>query len=299
MKKWILAARPRTLVLSFSCLGMGHVLGYSWSAEGFSWLICLLSFATTLQLQILSNFANDLGDTLNGADHHLRQGPVRMVQTGAISVHVMKVMVWVLAISTLFTGIALLFVSLQTQFEWITFLGIGVASILAAIGYTLGKKPYGYAGLGDIAVFIFFGIVAVMGSFYLQVHQLPLTIAFPAATMGLLATAVLNVNNLRDIESDILAGKHSIPVRIGSENGKIYQVFLLSAAVLLGAAYLFQLGGYYYLGFLILLSLPTMRLLIQVFRAQTAGQMDKLLKPTAQLSLLYLFGYYLILVLLN
>ncbi len=296
MKNWIQAARPRTLLLSFSCLGMGHVLAYSWGAEGFSWLICLLSFATTLQLQILSNFANDLGDTLNGADHHLRQGPARMVQTGAISVHVMKIMVWVLAISTLFTGIALLFASLQSKAEWLTFLGIGVASILAAVGYTLGKRPYGYAGLGDVAVFIFFGLVAVLGSFYLQVHQLPTAIILPAAAMGLLATAVLNVNNLRDIESDIMAGKHSIPVRIGLENGKIYQVFLLLAATLLAGTYINKFSGNHYIVFLLMLSLPTAKLLIQLFRSQSARQLDQLLKPTAILSIYYLFGYWLILV---
>jgi 1,4-dihydroxy-2-naphthoate octaprenyltransferase len=298
MKNWIMAARPRTLILSLSCLSLGHVLAFYYIPSTFSWLVFGLSLATTLQLQILSNLANDLGDTLHGADHSLRQGPVRMVQIGAIPITVMKIVVWVLAISAFISGLALLFASLRSSTEWLAFLGVGVAAILAAVGYTMGKRPYGYAGLGDVAVFIFFGLVAVLGSFYLQAHQMPLSVLLPACSMGLLATAVLNVNNLRDVDSDVLAGKYSIPVRIGLENGKVYHVFLLLSALFLSAAFVFHLSQYTALGFLLLLSLPTARLLIMVFRSKSATQLDAQLKPTALLSLQYLAAYILVLLML-
>lgn len=295
MKNWIVAARPRTLVLSLSCLSIGHLLAYYYNPITFNWLIFGLSLATTLQLQILSNLANDLGDTLNGADHSLRQGPARMVQIGAIPIAVMKTVVLILAISAFVTGLALLFVSLKSSSEWITFLGAGVAAILAAVGYTMGKRPYGYVGLGDFAVFIFFGLVAVLGSFYLQTHHLPVSVLLPAFSMGLLATAVLNVNNLRDVDSDLLAGKYSIPVRIGLENGKIYHVFLLVCALLFSVLFVYRLHQLAALGFSLMLSLPTARLLIMVFRSKSASQLDAQLKPTALLSLQYLSAYIIVL----
>lgn len=232
MKAWITAARLRTLPLAASSIIMGS--GMASHSGQFKLEVFLLSLLTTVLLQILSNFANDYGDSLNGADHAGRIGPGRMVQTGAISGPEMFRAIAVTAVLSLFSGIALLWVAFEEvfSFSFLTMLFLGLLSIAAAIRYTAGSKPYGYVGLGDLSVLIFFGWVGVGGSYFLHTLTFDPAIILPATATGLVATGVLNLNNIRDTESDRIAGKRSIPVRIGFPSAAHYHAALLIAALL-------------------------------------------------------------------
>jgi 1,4-dihydroxy-2-naphthoate polyprenyltransferase len=228
---WLHAFRLRTLPLSLSCIGMAGFLAAG--VQKFDLVIFSWCCITTIFLQVLSNLANDYGDSVNGADHAGRMGPARAVQSGTISLVHMRNAVVMFSLLSLVSGIVLLWLSFGTN--WLAiffFLGLGLLSILAAIGYTVGKKPYGYMGLGDISVLVFFGLVGVMGSFYLFTHQISWQEVLPALSCGLFSIAVLNVNNIRDIDSDRMAGKYSIPVRIGKRKASLYHWILLSAGLM-------------------------------------------------------------------
>jgi 1,4-dihydroxy-2-naphthoate octaprenyltransferase len=236
IKSWLQAFRLRTLPLALSCIGMGGFLAAS--ANAFRWDIFLLCVATTFFLQILSNLANDYGDSIHGADSIERKGPLRAVQRGVISSQQMKTAVVVFVVLCLCSGVSLLLVSFGMNWNAILFFfALGILSILAAIAYTIGKKPYGYIGLGDISVLIFFGFVGVMGSYYLFTQQISWREILPALSCGLFSIGVLNVNNIRDIDSDEKAGKFSIPVRIGRKNSIRYHWFLLISGLLSASAY--------------------------------------------------------------
>ncbi len=219
---WIAAARPRTLPLALSSILMGCFLAAH--AGTFSWLIAALTVITTTLLQILSNFANDYGDGVSGKDNDARQGPKRAVQSGEISASQMKRAMLLFSILAFVSGIWLLYESLKNSSlqTILFFLGLGILSIIAAITYTAGKRPYGYAGFGDIAVLIFFGWVGVLGTYYLHTQAFDWPLLLPATSCGLFAVAVLNINNIRDIESDTATGKMSIPVRIGRPKAVMY-----------------------------------------------------------------------------
>ena len=225
IKVWISAFRLRTLPLALACIGMGGFLAAS--EHAFRWDIFLLCAFTTVFLQILSNLANDYGDSIHGADHAGRKGPSRAVQSGAIAPERMRAALIVFVVLCLGSGLWLLGISLGFNREaFLYFLALGVLSILAAVAYTVGKRPYGYIGLGDLFVLLFFGLVGVLGSTYLFTQEiLPLQV-LPAISCGFFSMGVLNINNIRDIESDRKAGKYSIPVRIGRENAVIYHWFL-------------------------------------------------------------------------
>lgn len=202
------------------------------SAGAFRWDIFLLCMATTVFLQILSNLANDYGDSIHGADHADRKGPARAVQSGAISPMQMRRAIVVLILLSLVSGIVLLTIAFGSQWRaMVFFFGLGLLSIAAAVAYTVGRKPYGYLGLGDFAVLVFFGLVGVMGSFYLFTQTVPRYELLPSLSMGLLSVAVLNVNNIRDIDSDRMAGKYSLPVRMGRSRAIVYHWVLLGLAV--------------------------------------------------------------------
>ncbi|MBI0398168.1 MAG: 1,4-dihydroxy-2-naphthoate polyprenyltransferase [Cytophagales bacterium] len=228
---WIHALRLRTLPLALSSIFMGSFIAYQKS--GFRWSVLIMAAITTTLLQILSNLANDYGDSINGADHEGRQGPIRAVQSGLIKPAEMKVAVILFSILSLFSGLFLLYLALEDIYLFLLFLGIGISAIIAAIAYTSGKRPYGYAGLGDISVFLFFGCVGVMGTYYLHTLSFDPTLWLPAAAIGLLSTAVLNINNIRDIQSDKAAGKLSIPVRIGKKAAENYHWGLIISALVL------------------------------------------------------------------
>ena len=295
IKIWLRAFRLRTLPLALSCIAMGGFLAAS--ADAFRWDIFLLCILTTIFLQILSNLANDYGDSVHGADSIDRKGPPRAVQSGAISRHQMKGAVLLFVLLCLASGISLLIVSFGWNWKGILFfLGLGLLSILAAIAYTVGKKPYGYSGLGDFSVLIFFGLVGVMGSYYLFTKQFSWYQILPALSCGFFSIGVLNINNIRDIESDRKAGKFSIPVRIGRDNAIRYHWFLLFAGLFSVVIYS-VLTAHSIWQWLFLLSTP---LFIKNARAVSQNPSDRLdpyLRQMALSTLVFvmLFGAGLIL----
>jgi 1,4-dihydroxy-2-naphthoate octaprenyltransferase len=223
--------RLRTLTLALACVLMGSFL--AWFFDAFHWEVVIFSMLTTVSLQILSNLANDYGDSIHGADHDGRKGPSRAVQSGRISKKQMKQAVILFsALSVVFGLVLIRIANIDLPAKWILF-GLGVLAILAAINYTIGKRPYGYNGYGDVSVFIFFGLLAVLGTYFLHSNDFRWDILLPASATGALAVAVLNVNNIRDIESDINAGKRSLAVRLGRKNAVLYHIFLMVTAVLL------------------------------------------------------------------
>jgi 1,4-dihydroxy-2-naphthoate polyprenyltransferase len=228
---WIKAFRLRTLPLALSSILMGGFLAAAVSA--FSWDIFLLCITTTIFLQVLSNLANDYGDSIHGADSMHRKGPQRAVQSGSISKSSMRKAIFVFVALSLISGISLLIIAFGVDYQAILFfLALGLLCILAAVAYTVGKKPYGYIGLGDLSVLIFFGLVGVMGSYYLFTKQISVKEILPALSCGVFSVGVLNINNIRDIESDRLAGKFSVPVRIGRKKAVIYHWTLLIIGLL-------------------------------------------------------------------
>ncbi len=231
-KDWISAARPRTLPLALAGLALGNLL--SANQATFIPMVALMSILTATFLQVLSNFANDYGDYVNGADNEQRIGPARAVQSGAITAKQMKNAIIITSVLSLASGIILLYMaSKNVDILWLlTMLGFGLLSIGAAYKYTASKNPYGYKGFGDIAVFVFFGLLAVIGSYFLQTGKVDLYIVFPACAFGFLSTGVLNLNNMRDIENDQKSGKITIAVRLGIAKAKQYHYALIGLAVI-------------------------------------------------------------------
>lgn len=231
-KAWIHAFRLRTLPLALSSIILGSLVAAS--ENKFNSYIFILAITTTLFLQILSNLANDLGDSISGADNDNRIGPDRAVQSGIISKKEMKNMLFVFIILSLVSGSFLIYeaAKLITNQQALIIFAIGVLAILAAINYTIGKNPYGYMGFGDLFVFLFFGLVGVIGSYFLHTGYLNWHILFPAASVGLLSAGVLNLNNMRDIENDSQTGKRTLVVKIGSKAAKKYHLIILSLAML-------------------------------------------------------------------
>ncbi len=241
-KDWVLAARPRTLPLAVSGILMGNFLA---AHQGlFKPLIGGLALLTAVLLQVLSNFANDYGDSIHGADNEARYGPERVVMSGAISFAGMKQGVITAGLAALLSGIATLYVAIDV-IGWpaaLLLLALGIASIIAAYEYTASENPYGYQGYGDISVFLFFGLLSVGGGYTLQVGQLDLWTLLPAFSIGLFSAGVLNINNLRDYHSDSASDKKTMPVRMGLYQAKVYHLWLLSLGV--GFSILYGLYAY-------------------------------------------------------
>ena len=295
MNRWIEAARPRTLPLAISSILLGNFLAYA--AGKFSFLTASLAILTTLFLQILSNFANDLGDSKNGVDNKNRKVALRTVQTGKISASEMKNAVIIAASLSFISGISLLYFALQYAKPQtiITFVVLGLLAILAAIAYTVGKRPYGYMGLGDLSVFLFFGWVGTFGTYYLQTEILNYYILIPASGCGFLSVAVLNLNNLRDIENDRKTGKNSIPVRIGKTFGFYYQKIIMLLGVCTFIIYLMYQGKPIQLSQNIIIMAgwyPLVQIIKQLNSKMTPSQIDPYLKKTAlsTLFLIVIFG---------
>ncbi|WP_311418359.1 1,4-dihydroxy-2-naphthoate polyprenyltransferase [Haemophilus parahaemolyticus] len=281
---WFSTARPKTLPLALASIIIGSALAY-WAGK-FDLITTLLAFITTILLQVLSNFANDYGDHVKGSDTAERIGPLRAIQHGAITGEQLKMAVVILSALSFISGAALSFYAYEGIEDLLVFLGLGVISIVAAITYTVGKKAYGYLGLGDLFVLIFFGFVAVIGVFYLQAHSLPLMVFIPAFGCGLLSVAVLNINNLRDINQDRKAGKNTFIVRIGSKNGRIYHAILLALAVISYLIFAILNFEHWY-NYLFLLAVP---LLVKhglfVYRHQDPIELRPILGQMAGLALI-------------
>jgi 1,4-dihydroxy-2-naphthoate polyprenyltransferase len=286
---WLHAVRLRTLPLALASIFAGSFLA-AWQ-DSFRWEILLLASLTTIFLQILSNLSNDYGDTVHGADSKDRQGPVRAVQSGLISLPEMKRAMYLFAILSLISGLLLLYLAVQDWRLFAVFLGLGLAAIWAAISYTSGSNPYGYAGLGDVSVFLFFGLLGVLGTYFLHTLSFEPQSLLIGISLGLFSAAVLNINNIRDIESDQKAGKKSIPVRIGRINAIRYNWGLILMGNLLLLVFALVSGET-----LTLLSLIAFALMLKigngVQRAKSSAETDPFLKKMALTTLLWviLFG---------
>lgn len=241
MKQWIEAARLRTLPLSVSGIIVGSMYALrptntiETPTEVFSWSIFGLALLTTLGLQVISNFANDYGDGVKGTDNSDRVGPMRAIQSGAISAQAMKQAIIITSILTLFSAVALIYVSFKDTNLWFSlfYLVLGILAIVSAIRYTVGKTAYGYRGFGDIFVFVFFGLVSTLGVNFLYAKQLDFDLFLPAAAIGLLSTGVLNLNNMRDEASDRKSNKNTMVVQMGGAKAKKYHYFLVITAMIL------------------------------------------------------------------
>lgn len=228
---WMHAFRLRTLPLAMSSTILGSFIAAA--ERKFSLRVFLLASATTLLLQVLSNLANDYGDFKKGTDNEDRIGPLRMVQSGQITPKQMLIAISVVIFLTLVTGIALIFSGTEGAGNNIRlfFLVLGISAIFAAIKYTVGKNPYGYKGFGDIFVFIFFGLIGVLGTYFLHTGSFKTDMILPAAAIGFLSAGVLNLNNMRDYHSDKKAMKRTLVVIMGSENAKFYHLGLIVGAI--------------------------------------------------------------------
>lgn len=287
VNSWLKAARLRTLPLSLSGILLGSLLAYSESV--FNIYIFILALMTTIGFQVISNFANDYGDGVKGTDNDERIGPVRALQSGEITPSQMLKGIKICGGLTLIIALLLIFVSFgkeNIKFS-IIFIGLGLASIYAAIKYTMGKNAYGYNGFGDIFVFLFFGILSVCGSYFLFTHSLKFSIFLPAISVGLLSTGVLNLNNMRDRESDKKSGKNTLVVKIGEEFAKYYHYYLLISAFL--AALLFTTINYdSWQQFLFLLAfVPIFQHLIFVYKNEDPKMLDPELKKLALSTFLF------------
>ena len=278
---WIKAFRLRTLPLALSSAILGSFLAY---AQGtFQWKIFILATTTTLFLQILSNLANDYGDAMHGIDSIHRLGPGRVTQSGLVTKRQMRLMIVLFVTLSLASGSLLIFTGLH-HIGWKTilvFFLLGVSAIFAAIKYTVGKNPYGYIGLGDIFVFIYFGIVGVAGTYYLHVNTFDPWILLPASAIGLLSSGVLNLNNMRDIENDARSGKRTLVVYIGKQAAKIYHLVLISLSILFSVVYTFIHFNSFY-QFLFILTCPLFVLnVIVVMKNTEPGELNIELKKLA------------------
>ena len=237
MKHWIEAARVRTLPLSVSGILVGSF--YAMSQGIFNWKIVILALSTTLGLQILSNFANDYGDGVKGTDNEDRIGPKRAIQSGLITPGEMRYAIFITAFLTLVSAMLLIYVSFKGKYFLysIIFFVLGILAIASAIRYTVGKNPYGYRGLGDVFVFTFFGLVSTFGVYFMFAKQIDWLLFLPATAIGLLSVGVLNLNNMRDEESDRKSGKNTIVVKNGGAWAKKYHYFLIITAMVLMLAF--------------------------------------------------------------
>ena len=228
---WISAARLRTLPLSISGILVGSSIAVA--QEEFHSVIFSLALATTLGLQILSNFANDYGDFVKGTDNEERVGPQRALQSGLITKGEMFWGMVSTAIITFLFAVALIYIAFGSKnlFYGLLFLFLGIAAIVAAVKYTVGESAYGYKGLGDVFVFLFFGVVGVYGCYFLYALEWDWKVLLPSFTVGLLSAGVLNLNNMRDRAADERAGKNTLAVKMGAVRAKKYHYFLIIAAV--------------------------------------------------------------------
>ncbi|WP_297985434.1 1,4-dihydroxy-2-naphthoate octaprenyltransferase [uncultured Chryseobacterium sp.] len=304
MKDWIQAARLRTLPLSISGIIMGSFIAmWRLHNEGkeWDWRIFALALLVTLLYQILSNYANDYGDGVKGTDKlRINEAEQRAVASGKITAGQMKDAVILFSALSLIATLALLYLAFFPDFmkEFWIFIGLGIACILAAIGYTVGKKPYGYLGLGDLMVFIFFGLVSVGGSYFLFTKTFDWDVLIPAAAAGLMSAAVLNLNNMRDIESDRLSGKKSLALRLGFRNAMIYEMVLLQLPIILILVFLMTNGlhtqGNYYAFIVMILLLPLVGLRRKIMAVKEPKELDPFLKQvgiiTLMMAVLLAFG---------
>ena len=294
---WLAAARLRTLPLSVSGILVGN--GLAWLEGSFSWSVFILALLTTIAFQVLSNFANDYGDGVKGTDNDQRLGPKRVLQQGLLTRAALKRGIQLTAVISMLFALTLIYLAFGSA-DWgqaLFFIALGVASIIAAIKYTVGDSAYGYYALGDVFVFLFFGGVSVLGSYYLQTKTFDAVLILPAATIGLLSTAVLNLNNLRDMENDRLSNKLTVPLLLGFNKGRIYQGILIVNAFVLSTVYVFLKAESIFAYLFLLLFFPLGNHLLRVAKSKGGKSLDPELKLVALstffFALLFVLGLYL------
>ena len=297
LKPWLSAIRLRTLPLSVSGIIIGTCFAYY--NGHFNILILILAILTTISLQILSNLANDYGDGIKGTDNDNRVGPKRAIQSGTISPDQMfeAIKINILVI------ILLVFLLIYTSFGkshflyTILFIGLAGVSVYAAMSYTIGNKAYGYKGLGDVFVFIFFGFVSVVGSYFLYTRQLDHQVFLPAIIVGLLSVGVLNLNNMRDIESDKKSNKNTLAVKLGKEKARIYHLFLIIGAIVISSLFVVLYYSSVFNLLCLLAYIPLIMHIKAVIKAKEPNDYDPQLKvlalTTFAFSLLLGIGYIL------
>lgn len=292
-KAWISAARLRTLPLSVS----GIIVGSSLAMNHLFWQssIFWLAILTTIGFQVLSNFANDYGDGIKGTDDN-REGEQRMVSSGLISPKQMKTGILITAIFSMISAIVLIYYAFGAEdfLHSLLFFMLGIASVIAALKYTIGKNAYGYSGLGDVFVFLFFGLLSVLGSYYLLDHQMVWDLLLPASTIGFLSMAVLNLNNMRDIENDAKNNKNTLVVSLGSSKAKIYHYVLICLAVLLTLLYSIINDHSIRQLIYVIAFIPLMINLVTVYKNKEPKLLDSELKKVAlsTFSFALLFGFF-------
>lgn len=292
-KVYVKAARLRTLPLSVSGIIVGSFLAASHGY--FNWVICGLALLTTVGFQIISNFANDYGDGVKGTDNTDRIGPKRTIQSGEISPKELLKTIKITSATTFIIAILLIYTAFGKDdfLNLLVFFVLGIASIAAAVKYTMGNKAYGYSGFGDFFVFLFFGLLSVCGSYYLFSKQLNLTIIMPACSIGFLSIGVLNLNNMRDSVSDAKSGKNTMVVKIGVEFAKYYHYYLLIASFLFALLYSFIFYKSWHQLLFLLAYIPIGKHFLVVYRNKRPVLLDPELKKLALSTFLFalLFGF--------
>ena len=284
---WIKAARLRTIPLSVSGILIGSFATYP--KDLFNIFIFLLAICTTISYQVLSNFANDFGDGIRGTDKN-RIGPERILQSGLISRMQMKLGIKIAAFISFVFTVTLIIVSFKNEFlNILTFLFLGILAIFSAIKYTVGKNAYGYFGFGDFFVFIFFGIVSVLGSNYLFNSELSFDLLLPSLTIGCLSVGVLNLNNMRDLENDKKSKKNTIAVKLGPDKARIYHYFLISISMINVLIFHFktETSSYFHHFFVITIIIILIYHIFQVYTVSELKGFDKLLKPLVLTTFFY------------
>ncbi|MFD0964148.1 1,4-dihydroxy-2-naphthoate octaprenyltransferase [Pseudofulvibacter geojedonensis] len=293
LKDYIQAARLRTLPLSVSGIIVGTAIAIG---EGkFHASILILAILTTIGFQVLSNFANDYGDGIKGTDDE-REGELRLVASGKITPKQMKKAMTVTIFITLIIALLLIYISFPDNFyKALLFFALGIASIIAAVKYTVGSNAYGYSGLGDVFVFLFFGWLSVIGSYYLYSQELnSCYILLPASAIGMLSAAVLNLNNMRDQIQDKKAGKNTLVVKLGSKKAKNYHYFLILGSLLCLTTYLYKQESLLTNSWIFLAYIPLVKNIIVVAKNILFKDLDTELKKVALstflLSILFLIS---------
>ncbi|MEZ0007259.1 1,4-dihydroxy-2-naphthoate octaprenyltransferase [Flavobacterium sp. 28YEA47A] len=290
MRHWVEAARLRTLPLSVSGIIVGSMYALAYPTanvltptEVFNWQLFGFAILTTLGLQVLSNFANDYGDGVKGTDNEDRIGPKRAIQSGVISPQAMKRAIIITSVLTFISAVLLIYFAFgENNIGYsIFFLILGLLAIASAIRYTVGNTAYGYRGYGDLFVFVFFGLVSTLGVNFLYSKELDYKLFLPAIAIGFLSVGVLNLNNMRDEESDRKSGKNTIVVKIGGAKAKKYHYFLVISAMVLVLVFAilnnFQFDQYIF----VVAYFPLISHLITVYKNKNPKELDPELKKLA------------------
>lgn len=293
---WLNAARLRTLPLSISGILVGTAIAASHGAT--NTMIFVLALCTTIGLQITSNFANDYGDGVRGTDNDDRIGPKRAFQSGHLTANQLKKGIYISVFINSILVIVLVVISfgLNQLLYPVLFLVLGAFAIWAAIKYTIGKSAYGYYGLGDIFVFVFFGLVSVLGTSFLYLKSISIEAILPAISIGLLSVGVLNLNNMRDYKSDKTVGKNTLVVKMGLKKARIYHYIILIISFLSLFCFLFTTNGallrYVCLIGFVPVFIHMYKVSVTTNQASLDPELKKLALSTFFTALLFFISYY-------